>query len=98
MVPVEQKQWIFLLKITASNECSNSGNHNKGNNFLERRTVHSIWMSTCLICSIVLHTKLLSHDLDAFCCVRLLSHDAKSVLNVATFLKMAVHEVWNITK
>ena len=37
---------------------------------------------------IVLRTKLLSHDLNAFCRVRLLSRDAKSMLNVATFLKM----------
>ena len=40
--------------------------------------------------SIVLCTKLLSHDLNAFWCVRLPSRDAKSMLNVATFLKTAV--------
>ena len=40
--------------------------------------------------SIVLLTKLLSHDLNAFWCVRLSSRDAKSMLNVATFLKTAV--------
>ena len=37
--------------------------------------------------SIVLRTKLLSHDLNAFWCVRLPSRDAKSMLNVATSLK-----------
>ena len=40
--------------------------------------------------STVLRTKLLSHDLNAFWCVRLPSHDAKSMLNVTTFLKTAV--------
>ena len=40
--------------------------------------------------SIVLRTRLLSHDLNTFWCVRLSSRDAKSVLNVATFLKMAL--------
>ena len=40
--------------------------------------------------SIVLHMKLLSHDLNAIWCVRLPSRDAKSMLNVATFLKTAV--------
>ena len=45
------------------------------------------------ICSsfIVLHMKLLSHGLNAFRSVQLLSSDAKSMFNVATFLKMAVH-------
>ena len=42
--------------------------------------------------SIVLRTKLLSHDLNAFWCVRLPSRDTKSMLNVATFLKTAVHD------
>ena len=60
--------------------------------FLEQRILHSILMSTCFICSIsiALHTKLLSHDPDRFCCVQLPSRDAKSMLTVATFLKMAV--------
>ena len=40
--------------------------------------------------SIGLRTKLLSHDLNAFWCVRLPSRDAKSMLNVATFLKTVV--------
>ena len=40
--------------------------------------------------SIVLSMKLLSHDLNAFWCVRLPSRDAKSMLNVVTFLKTAV--------
>ena len=40
---------------------------------------------------IVLSTKLLSHDLNAFWCVRLPSRDAKSMLNVATFFKTAVN-------
>ena len=33
--------------------------------------------------------ELLSHDQDAFWCVRLPSHDAKAMLNVATLLKTA---------
>ena len=33
--------------------------------------------------SIILRTKLLSHDLNAFWCVQLPSRDAKSILNVA---------------
>ena len=41
--------------------------------------------------SIVLRTKLLSHYLNTFWCVRLPSDDAKSMLNVATFLKTAVY-------
>ena len=40
--------------------------------------------------SIVLRTKLLSYDLTAFWCVLLPSRDAKSMLNVSTFLKTAV--------
>ena len=70
------------MKLTASKECSNSGNYDKANDFLEGRTVRSIWMSTCFICSIsiVLRTKLLSHDLNAFFCVGLPSRDAKSML------------------
>ena len=40
--------------------------------------------------SIVSRTKFLSHDLNVFWCVRLPSRDPKSMLNVATFLKMAV--------
>ena len=40
--------------------------------------------------SIVLRTTLLSHDLNEFWCVPLPSRDAKSMLNVATFLKTAV--------
>ena len=46
----------------------------------------------CPFFSIVLRSKLLSHDLNAtWWCVRLPSRDAKSMLNVATFLKTAVH-------
>ena len=64
----------------------------KISDFLERRSVHSIWLAKFFVrsISIVWHTKLLSHDLNAFWCVRLPSCDAKSMLNVATFLKMAV--------
>ena len=40
--------------------------------------------------SIVLRTKLLSHDINVIWCVRLPSRDARSMLNVATFLKTAV--------
>ena len=40
--------------------------------------------------SIVLHTKLLSHDLNTFWCVRLPSRDGKSMLNVDTLLKTAI--------
>ena len=43
--------------------------------------------------SVVLHTKLQSHDLNAFWCARLWSRDAKSMLNVATFLKMGVQDI-----
>ena len=39
--------------------------------------------------------KLLSHDLNAFWCVRLPSRDAKSMLNVATILKTAAAETLN---
>ena len=58
---------------------------------LERRSVHSICLSRFFVrsISIVLCTKLLSHDLNAFWCVRSPSCDAKSMLNVATFLKTA---------
>ena len=82
----------FLQGAPASNECSNSRNHGKAKNFLERRTMRSIWMSACFICpiSIVLRTKLLSHDLNVFCCVRLPSRDTKLMLKMATFLKTAV--------
>ena len=40
--------------------------------------------------SIVLRTKLLSYDINAFWCVRLPSRDAESMLNVATFLKTVI--------
>ena len=58
------------------------------NDFLERRSVRSIWLRNFFIrsISIVLRTKFLSHDLNAFWCVPLPSRDAKTMLNVATFL------------
>ena len=52
----------------------------------------SIWLSLFFHCSvsIVLRTKLPSHDPNAFWFVRLPSRDAKSMLNVAPFLKTTV--------
>ena len=48
--------------------------------------------------SIVLCTKLLSHDLNPFWCVRLPSCDAKSMLNVAPFLRTAVANAYGTKK
>ena len=92
MASVERKTMDILAEMTASKECSNSGNHDKANDFLERTTMCSISISTCFICSIciVLVRNYCHINLNAFCCARLQSRDAKSMLNVATFLKTAV--------
>ena len=45
-----------------------------------------------LYISIVSRTKFLSHDLNAFWCVRLPSRDAKSMLNVANLVPRVVLE------
>ena len=57
------------------------------NDFLQRRSIHSIWLSKFFAHSIaiILRTKLLSHDLNAFWCVRLTSRDVmKTAVRVAT--------------
>ena len=57
------------------------------NDFLQRRSVRSIWLSKSFAHSIaiILRTKLLSHDLNAFWCVRLTSRDVmKTAVRVAT--------------
>ena len=83
---------FFSEKNSSSNDCSYSWNHDKADEFLKWWSVNSIWLSPCFLCSfsIVFWMKLLSHDLNAFWCVRLLSRDAKSLLNVAMFMKTAV--------
>ena len=97
MVSSEGKIMVFL-KNSSSTKDSKSQSRVRSIRCLETKLpgicIHSIWHLRCFLFSIfiVLHTKNPPHDVNALWCVRLRSHDAKSMLNVATFLKTAVYE------
>ena len=93
MVPVERTTMDFLTEENiASNKCPNSWTRDKANEFLEQRRVirSGCPCAFSMSSSIVLLTKLPSHNLDALWCVLLPSHDGKSMLNLVTFLQTAV--------
>ena len=92
MAPVEQKTTDFLAENNRFEPMLEFRKSQQSQRRFGTKNLCSIWMSTCFISSvsIVLRKKLLSHDLNAFCCVRLPSRDAKPMLNVIIFPKMAV--------
>ena len=69
----------------------NSGNHDKTKTFGTKNRAFDLDVDKfypCYFCRFV--NEINVTDLNAFCCVGLQSRDAKSMLNVATFVKTAV--------